>query len=157
MPSVSLNTKDLAKLSPEAREEIYALFPEPGTGKKSENDNYSQDEELYPVSKRLAVKCMAKPLDPKSVQLLKLAAEHHGRVLWSTARNSIGLERWQDLKGVLAGLNRRLRSVTKDNESFLIMWDTSEDQLDGHGEYVDGFLKVHPETAKSLRTFFGMS
>jgi hypothetical protein len=91
------------------------------------------------------------------VQLLKLAAEHQGRVLWSAVRDSIGLERRQDLKGVLAGLNRRLRSLTEEKASFLIMWDTSEDQLDAHGEYVDGFLKVHPETAKSLRAFFGMS
>jgi hypothetical protein len=157
MPSISLSAKDLAKLSAAARQEIYELFPETGTGKKGRDDSFGHDEELYPVSKRLAVKCLAKPIDPKSVQLLKLAAEHQGRVLWSAVRDSIGLERRQDLKGVLAGLNRRLRSLTEEKASFLIMWDTSEDQLDAHGEYIDGFLKVHPETAKSLRIFFGMS
>jgi hypothetical protein len=156
MASVSLNAKDLAKLSAAARAEIYELFPEAGTG-NTKDDTYNSDDELYPVSKRLAVKCLAKPIDPKSVQLLKLAAEHQGRVLWSTVRNSIGLQRWQDLKGVLAGLNRRLRSITKDKESLLIMWDTSEDQRDAHGEYLDGFLKVHPETAKSLRSYFGLN
>jgi hypothetical protein len=150
MPSISLSAKDLAKLSAAARQEIYELFPEAGSWKPGD-DSYRHDEELYPVSKRLAAKCLAKPIDPKSVQLLKLAAEHQGRVLWSAVRDSIGLERRQDLKGVLAGLNRRLRSVTEEKSSFLIMWDTSEDQLDTHGEYVDGFLKIHPETARACR------
>ena len=161
MPSISLSAKDLARLSAAAREEIYELFPEVGKGKrKSESgdgDRFSQDDELYPISQRLAGKCLAKPIDPKSTHLLKLVAEHHGRVLWSVVRDSIGLQRWQDLKGVLAGLNRRLRSVVEDKESFLIMWDASEDRRDAQGEYVDGYLKVHPETAKSLRAYFGLS
>jgi hypothetical protein len=156
MASVSLSVKDLTKLSEAARNEIYELFPMARI-KQTENETYSHDDEFYPVSKRLAVKCLAKPIDPKSVQFLKLAAEHHGRVLWSVVRDSLGLERWQDLKGVLSGLNRRLRSLTNDSEAILIAWDASEDQLDAEDEYIDGFLKVHPETAKSLRAYFGLS
>ena len=85
MPSISLSAKDLAKLSASAREEIYELFPEVGKGKhkSQDDDGFSQDDELYPISKRLAGKCLAKPIDPKSTQLLKLVAEHQGRVLWS--------------------------------------------------------------------------
>src|SRR5580698_712474 len=49
MPSISLSAKDLAKLSPAAREEIYELFPEAGTGKKNKDDSFGHDEELYPV------------------------------------------------------------------------------------------------------------
>jgi hypothetical protein len=106
MPSISLSAKDLAKLSAAARQEIYELFPEAGSGKKGKDDSFGHDEELYPVSKRLAVKCLAKPIDPKSVQLLKLAAEHQGRVLWSAVRDSIGLERRQDLKCIRKRPNR---------------------------------------------------
>jgi hypothetical protein len=156
MASVSLSVKDLAKLSDAARNEIYELFPTARI-KQTVDETYSHDDEFYPVSKRLAVKCLAKPIDPKSVQLLRSAAEHHGRVLWSVVRDSLGLARWQDLKGVLSGLNRRLRSLTNDSEAILIAWDASEDQLDAEDEYVDGFLKVHPETAKSLRAYFGLS
>ena len=155
MPSVCLDVKDLEKLPPEALSAIYSLFPEPPAD-SSDAGRDSSNDDFYPLSQRLAAKCLARPIDPKSVQLLKLVAENNGRVLWSKVQSSLGLARWQDLKGVLAGLNRRLRSITNDGDANLVTWDSSEDQTDASGEFIDGYLKVHPETAKSFRAYFGM-
>jgi hypothetical protein len=70
---------------------------------------------------------------------------------------TLKIPRWQDLKAMLAGMNRRVRIVTGDDSTYFVSWDESEDEFDFVGKYVDGYLKVHPETARSLRAYFGIN
>lgn len=159
MPELHLTGHDLLQLSAKAREEILQLFGFSGRGEPSDSSpqqSSSNDHEWYPVSRPLLPKCIAS-ISPRSIRLLKLLAENHGRVKWSVIRDTLQIAQWQDLKAMLAGMNRRVRTVTGDDATYFVSWDESEDEFDSAGRYVDGYLKVHPETARSLRSYFGMA
>jgi hypothetical protein len=150
-----LDDADLIKLGPTVRSAIADLVAArvvtpPKAGAPIEVDGW------FPLPSTMTPS-FVDGVSQKSKSILRILAEHGGRVKWSDVANATAYEHWQELRGFLAGMNRRLRSRVDDPKAVLVGWDSSEDEYDGKGEWIDGYLKVHDETAKSLRRYFGLT
>lgn len=109
-------------------------------------------EGLARLTERQVRKLIKPPINARSLDLLKAIAsmpEHRYRVGDVLDALGGGVE-YADLRGVLAGLTRRTRTVTNDPDIDLYGGVTeAEDIRDVIGE-------VHPETHASLRKAFGV-
>lgn len=152
MASCILTKDDLLQLSPAARGEILQLL---NSGESSILDPESVSN-WTAVPTVIMSKFMA-GVSETSKEVLKLLAKSNGELKWSQMRKLMPrFKEWQDLKGFQAGMNRRLRGLIGDPNATFVGWDESHTEYDENDRPVDGILKVHLETAKSLRTYFRM-
>jgi hypothetical protein len=153
MPTVTLSADDLTNLSAAARAEIAALL----SASSSTAVENPETSEWFPVPSAIIKRFMSGVAD-QSKELLRLLAQHNGEIKWSRLREELSrYKEWQDLKGFQAGMNRRLRGFVDDPHATFVSWDESRVEYDKNDEPMDGYLKVHSETAKSLREYFGMA
>ncbi|HEY5278201.1 MAG TPA: hypothetical protein VIJ67_00470 [Pseudolabrys sp.] len=149
MVTITLQPDDLAKLSAATCAEIVTLlgFKSPETAEQSETI-------WTPVPETLIRKFMSGVAE-QSKEILKLLAVSDGDIKWTDLRKDTHYKEWQDLKGFQAGMNRRLRGLLDDPEAIFVGWDDSRTEYDVQNRPIDGYLKIHPETAKSLKSYFG--
>jgi hypothetical protein len=153
MASVTLTDADFPKLSASARKEILDLIGTSPTASPMPLEGFS---EWTPVPSVIMNKFMS-GISEQSKELLKLLAKGNGELKWSQIHSLTKLKEWQDLKGFQAGMNRRLRGLIGDPTAFFVAWDESQTEYDENDRPVDGLLKVHVETAKSLRGYFRLT
>jgi hypothetical protein len=154
MATFTLSTDDLSRLSPGARGEILTLF---GLAPNARGLDSAAASGWFPVPSAI-IKRFMRGVAEQSRELLKVLAQHNGEIKWTNLRKQVGrYDEWQDLKGFQAGMNRRLRRLVDDPGAIFVSWDESRIEYNQKGEPIDCYLKVHPETARSLRDYFGMA
>jgi hypothetical protein len=63
-----------------------------------------------------------------------------------------GYDTWQQLRGFLAGLTKRVRTISGDPAAEF--WDAKDGPEVDDGEWTDDYLVIHPTTLESLRRYF---
>lgn len=87
----------------------------------------------------------------KTKDFLRLLVDAGGREKSSVLVEKMGMERWQDLKGIRAGITRRMETVTGSDKASLVCWDENANEYDDNGEWIDGVLMMSSETVSSLK------
>jgi hypothetical protein len=111
------------------------------------------DDEWFALNVPLARK-LAQGCSEKTTKLLKLIVAGNGKAQVSVALQELGYEKWQDLRGIQAGLNRRIRNITGLSEIYILDWDEDDKSYDKNGNYIDGRIAMRPESVAALKRVF---
>jgi len=88
----------------------------------------------------------------KTRKLLKIFAQHNGRISNDDLFKAMSIQEGSDLRGVFAGITRRIRGLDVDeySEVYLIWWDESPEENSGTHFMSD-------MTVLSLRKYFDIN
>jgi len=154
---VFLSTTTLASLPAQVREAVMSALLVP-VGQSSAHEGAEEfDAEfdalasLYPPKMREFMQGVGSKSEALLLEIAK------GNADWRHLMDIAGHEKWQQLSGFLAGLTKRVRTVTGDaNATF---WGTRKGPTiedDVNGTWNNDTLLLHPVTLKSLRRHFGL-
>jgi hypothetical protein len=98
-------------------------------------------------------------VNEKSAELLRAFAKHpSGSPLMSDLMKVGDYTLWQNLRGFLAGITKRARTVTGDPKAKFWDWEKGQEVSDTKtGKWYDGPFFLHPTTLQSLRQYFKIS
>lgn len=88
----------------------------------------------------------------KAIDVIADSASHRFQI--ADVAKAIGVEP-NELSGVWGGLTRRLKTITGDNDAYLIDWTKSEPVLDHDENYIDHTGEVTEMTYNSFRKALG--
>lgn len=144
--NLTLNSKDISKLSPSARAELAALFfPKVDFALPDgfDEDDFEDVVDLTPDQVReFVLGC-----SDMTVAGLRLFAQH-GPSIKATLLEEAGFENLGSFQGAVT---KRARTVTKNRSAFLLAYDDWSEHDDGVGLYA-----VTQTTFRSLKAHFGI-
>lgn len=154
MPYLVISENEFQSLSTQAKRELMSRFTDADAPKVKPSPEMpavalSDDESFAELTVPLARKLVA-GLSEKTKELLVLMVRQGGRCSLSDIVRELDLNRWQDSRGMLAGITKRVRTILNSDEAYLLAWDESTNRDDENGKLIDGDFHLHPTTLKSL-------
>ena len=134
MPGIVVDVRDLERLSTGARRELLGLLGLRGqlaSETDSESGWNSDGDDPYPLTLREA-KALVQGLSENSCGMLRLFCKNSdgnvGRVSTKELLDATGHADAQHLQKAIAGITRRLRTVTGQREAWLLDWENEWDE-----------------------------
>lgn len=158
---LTISEMEFQRLSAEAKRELMSLLADPGGADAKAKPEVStsglsdDDEHFAELTVPLARK-LAAGLSEKTKELLVVIVRQGGRCSLSDIVRELGLNQWQDSRGMLAGITKRVRTILRSDEAYLLGWDESTNRDDENGKLIDGDFRMHPTTVRSLATVLGV-
>ena len=152
---VFLDQDQLRRLPSAARSAILALIV-PSTDESTHSAK--DDRGLTPLT-RAEVSTFMSGVNEKSAELLRAFAKYpSGSPLMSELMKVGDYTVWQHLRGFLAGVTKRARTVTGDPKAKFWHWEKGQVVKDAkNGDWDDGPFFLHATTLQSLRQYFKIS
>ncbi len=152
---ITLSENDLSNLSTQTRTEIMNLILQPQTNieedqKVGDEESYEEDEpfDMTPRTTRVFMQ----GISDKTKSFLRVFAENNGEITNEKLLKAMQVERDQELKGVFAGITRKIRRFdpSDDSDAYLIWWN-EEPESEGGLHYMSKM------TTESLRKYFDLA
>ena len=173
MSGIFIDKAAILALSPGVRAAVFAVLSEGGSVEGADDEqlvldeaaareidltgySHSEPTDLTPLSAR-QMKKFVQGVGPKTTGLLKFIAVHlAGKPKCSELMAHGEYKTWQDMRGFFAGLTKRVRTVTADEEAVFWGYSPGPAAFDENGdEWRDDYVILHPQTLASLRAVFG--
>lgn len=154
MVGILIERRDIDKLSEPTRKELLGLLLK-DTAEPMQAEHYFSPEGPTDLTPQLMKKFMS-GVSTRTRDGLKVFAEQNGRAKMSDIVKALELEDWRQTKGFQSGITRRVRSVSGDEDGYLLEWDESAAVYSDDEELVDGEWYLSPATTAALRIYFGI-
>lgn len=141
-----LTRKDFSKLKSSTRADLIATF----TGHFQKVTDGSNDDDYWTGVADLTLKQVEKFIagcSEQTINGLKVLAQH-GPKINASMLDEAGIERYGSFQGATT---KRTRTITGDDESYLLAWNDWDLAADGVGDY-----EVTKMTHRSLRAHFNL-
>lgn len=167
---VFLSRKALMTLQPEARMAVLAaVFGEDGIPGLEQADDAlgappalvaeaqsdMDDESFVEFSPRQARKYIAGLKEKTRPAAEAIARSDSRKFHVKDVATAVGVSA-PELRGVWGGLTRRAKTISGDQDAYLVDWSKSEPVYDDNGKYIDQVGEVSEMTYQSLRKAFGL-